>query len=159
MELLARGRSPPGPQNASAPSIRWDFFVSHASADAAAAVSLCKQLELLGLRTWIAPRDIGPGAHYAESIIDGIERSHAVLMLVSPAALSSPHVLREIERTVSLRRSLFPVRLADVQPQGALAYLLSGCQWLDRWRQDDAATARQLASALSGLGSTGRAGT
>lgn len=159
MELLARGRSALAPRTGSRPLMRWDVFVSHASADAEAAVSLCTQLELLGLRAWIAPRDIGPGAHYAESIIDGLERSRAVLMLVSPAALSSPHVLREIERAVSLRRSLFPIRVADVQPEGALAYLLSGCQWLDRWRQDDPATARQLASALGALDGAGRAGT
>lgn len=158
MALLARGRSAPAPSNGNTPTMRWDVFVSHASADAEAAVSLCTQLEGLGLRAWIAPRDIGPGAHYAESIIDGLERSRAVLMLVSPTALSSPHVLREIERAVSLRRSLFPVRLADVQPEGALAYLLSGCQWLDRWRQDDSAIARQLAAALGARGEFGSAG-
>lgn len=159
LELLARGRS-----SARAPSrvgqpMHWDAFISHASADAAAAVSLCEQLEALGLRGWIAPRDIAPGAHYAESIIDGLERSRAVVMLVSPAALGSPHVLREIERAVSLRRKLLPVRLADVRPEGALAYLLSGCQWLDRWRQDDQAIAGQLASALPARGDVRSAGT
>ena len=148
LELLARGRSAADPGSGAALTAHWDVFISHASDDAAAALSICGQLEALGLRSWMAPRDIAPGAHYAESIIDALERSAAVVVLLSPAALRSPHVLREIERAVSLRRTLLPVRLVDVQAQGALAYLLSGCQWLDRWRQHDSVTAQQLASAL-----------
>ncbi len=108
-----------------------DCFISHTSSDAGLAGRLCEALEALGLRCWIAPRDIPAGHSYAEGIMTALRRSRALLLLLSPAALASQHVQRELERAVSLRCKVLPLRLAAVQPQGAFEYLLSGCQWTD----------------------------
>lgn len=127
-----------------------DAFVSHASPDADSARALCEQLEALGLRCWIAPRDIGPGEHYADVIDAALRLSRALVLVLSDAALASPHVLREAERALHHRAHIFPVRLSAVQPGGAFGYLLSGCQWTDappgrNWK----AVAERLAYALS----------
>jgi len=37
-----------------------DIFISHSSADCAAAEQICAYLEATGLSCWIAPRDIPP---------------------------------------------------------------------------------------------------
>jgi hypothetical protein len=44
-------------------------FVSYASADAALANATVETLERRGLRCWIAPRDIMPGAQYRLRVI------------------------------------------------------------------------------------------
>lgn len=143
--VLARRLPAPGRSAA-----RADLFISHASADAAAARRLCAALEGLGLRCWIAPRDIAAGAHYAEVIVDAIEGTRAMVLLASAAAWTSPHVLREVELAVGCRRVLLPVRLAEVTPAGSFAYLLSGCQWSDAFEPfEEGVLAQRLATGLA----------
>ena len=50
-------------------------FISHSSQDTEAASRICSFLEARGVTCWIAPRDVNPGAIYAEEILDGIESS------------------------------------------------------------------------------------
>ena len=77
------------------------IFLSHSSRDAAIADKICEQLEKNGIKCFIAPRDIRPGKEYAEEIINGIDESAAMILLMSQNANSSPHVLREVEHAVS----------------------------------------------------------
>jgi hypothetical protein len=127
-----------------------DAFISHASADAAAAIRVCAQLEAGGMRCWIAPRDIAAGRHYAEVIDDALRGSRAIVLLLSEAAMDSPHVLRELERAVNHRVLVLPLRLSALQARHAFGYLLSGCQWTDALPgHDEAAIAQRLLSALA----------
>ena len=53
-----------------------DVFISYASSDKAVADAVCSQLESIHrIRCWIAPRDVTPGASWAESIIDALDGS------------------------------------------------------------------------------------
>ena len=53
-----------------------DVFISYASSDKVVADAVCSQLESLHrIRCWIAPRDVTPGASWAESIIDALDGS------------------------------------------------------------------------------------
>ena len=47
-----------------------DVFISYSSKDKPAADAACAVLESKGIRCWIAPRDIIPGADWGESIIE-----------------------------------------------------------------------------------------
>lgn len=71
------------------------IFISHSSRDAVIAGQICEQLEKNGAKCFIAPRDIRPGKEYAEEIINGIDQSAAMVLLMSQNANGSPHVLRE----------------------------------------------------------------
>ncbi|MCI9073497.1 MAG: toll/interleukin-1 receptor domain-containing protein [Lachnospiraceae bacterium] len=77
------------------------MFISHSSRDAAIAGQICDRLEKNGLNCFIAPRDIRPGKEYAEEIVNGIDNSAAMVLLMSRNANGSPHVLREVEYAVS----------------------------------------------------------
>jgi len=46
-----------------------DVFISHSSVDKNAADAICHALEQSGVKCWIAPRDIQPGANYGGEII------------------------------------------------------------------------------------------
>ncbi len=54
-----------------------DVFVSYASQDAAVANSIVENLEQHGLKCWIAPRDVKPGAQYADAIVRAINEAKA----------------------------------------------------------------------------------
>ncbi len=120
-----------------------DVFISHASADRNTASSLCERLEARGIQCWLAPRDIRPGRHFAEEALAAIEGAHAIVVLLSQQANASVHVRNEVDRAVSYGKPVFPVRIEDILPSGALELYLSSHQWIDAWSStlDDCASA------------------
>jgi hypothetical protein len=82
----------------------------------------------------MAPRDIRAGREYADEIIHGLERSAAVVLVLSEAANTSVFVLREIERAVSKDINVVPVRIEEVTPSPGLELFISGTHWMDVWR-------------------------
>jgi len=108
-----------------------DVFLSHSAADKAAAQAVLAGLEGHGIRCWIAPRDVLAGAEYGQQIVDAIKSSRAFVVIFSGSANASPHVRRELERAVSLDKTILPFRVEDVMPTGAMEYCLSGTHWLD----------------------------
>lgn len=112
-------------------------FISYSSKDTEVAQRLCKALEDSGSRCFIAFRDIRPGMSYAEEIINGIDSSFAVVLLLSENSNSSPHVLREIERAVSKRVPVIVYRMAEVSMSKSMEYFLCPNQWLDATPEDD----------------------
>jgi len=73
-----------------------DVFVSYASQDAAVANSIVEDLEQHRLRCWIAPRDVKPGAQYADAIVRAINEAKALVLVMSGSAVASSHVAREV---------------------------------------------------------------
>jgi hypothetical protein len=108
-----------------------DVFVSHSSKDKQAALAMVHYLEDLGIRCWVAPRDIAPGKSFAEAILDGISGTNVMVLILSASANTSPHVQREVERALSSGKPVIPVRIEDVRPTGALDYFISSVHWID----------------------------
>ena len=107
------------------------LFISHSSVNAEVAKKICELLESNGHECFLAPRDIRTGHEYAEEIIAGIERSDAVLLLLSEDANQSPHVLREIERAVSKHITIMVYKLEEVELSKSLEYFLMMHQWVN----------------------------
>lgn len=132
-----------------------DVFLSHSSRDGDHAQALCSLLEQAGVTVWIAPRDIPPGSDYTTSVMEGVRGCEAVVALVSREFQTSPYTHREIERAVSLRVGVVPVRLDDAPLSGWAELLLSPCQWLDgppvTGEPDWAATSQRLVAAIRNL--------
>lgn len=108
-----------------------DIFISYASKDKPTADALCATLEGKGLRCWIAPRDVMPGADWSEAIIDAINGSRALVLVYSDHANTSPQIRREVERAVHKGIAVVPLRIEDVPMSKALEYFISTPHWLD----------------------------
>jgi hypothetical protein len=67
-------------------------FISYASQDAAVANSVVENLEQHGVKCWVAPRDVKPGAQYADAIIRAINEAKAMVVVLSSSAMDSSHV-------------------------------------------------------------------
>ncbi len=118
------------------------IFISYSSSDKAVADQICTALENSGTACWIAPRDIQPGADYPAAILKGIEAARAVVVLISPAAVESPHILSELGHAFSKKKPIVPFRLANTNLPPDFDYFLSLSQWLDA---SDGATPENLA--------------
>src|ERR1700733_10843639 len=108
-----------------------DVFISYASGDTQGADAVCAKLESQGVRCWIAPRDVLPGVHYGEAIIDAIHECRIMVLVFSSKANLSGHIPKEIERAVSQGCTVMPLRIEDVAPAKSLDYVIGGVHWLD----------------------------
>jgi len=122
--------SPGGPVAATA-GAAGHLLISYASHDADLAQKVCSALEEAGFPCWMAPRDVKPGAQYADAIVRAINESEAVILVLSASAVASSHVRREVERAASKHKQIIAFRL-DAEPLNpALEYFLGESQWID----------------------------
>jgi TolB-like protein/Tfp pilus assembly protein PilF len=106
-------------------------FISYASHDVTVAQQVCSALEAAGFSCWIAPRDVRPGAQYADAIVGAINEAKAVVLVLSQAAIASSHVAREVERAASKHKPIIAFRIDAAALNRALEYFLSNSQWID----------------------------
>jgi TolB-like protein/tetratricopeptide (TPR) repeat protein len=141
-----RGQPPTDPPLASrAPNASSHVFISYASQDAPVANAVVGALEGHGIKCWIAPRDVVPGALYADEIVHAINEARVVVLILSEHAVGSPHVGKEIERASSKRRRIVTLRTDSASLPGAFEYFLSESQWIEAGSGGlDAAAAKLL---------------
>lgn len=108
-----------------------DIFISYSSNDKLTADAICSIFESNGIRCWIAPRDILPGMDWGESIIDAINNSQVMVLILSSSSNASDQVKREVERAVHKSIVIIPFRIEDVQLSKSLEYQLSLTHWMD----------------------------
>jgi hypothetical protein len=106
-------------------------FISHSTKDRPTAEAICAHLESAGIKCWIAPRDIEPGATWTRGIMQGLEACRVLILVFSEHANNSDHVQREVAKAFSSGLAVIPFRIEHVLPNQSLAYFLDTVQWLD----------------------------
>ena len=126
-------------------------FISHATGDHAVAEQICRLLEENGIGCWIAPRNVDAGSDYASQILDGIESTRVMVLLLSEPANASVFVKMEVERAISKGKVVIPFRIQEVQPSRSLELFISNHQWIDAWAPPLDSRVQVLAAAIRGL--------
>ena len=138
----------PAPEGAQDPIAAGAVFISHASQDVAIANAVVAALEYQGFKCWIAPRDVTPGARYADEIIRAINGTRVVVLVLSKSAIASPHIGKEVERASSKRRPIVALRTDAAPLTTALEYFLSESQWIDLATDGTEAAIAKLVTAV-----------
>ena len=112
-------------------------FISHSSKNVKKAEKICEYIEKSGHSCFYAPRDIRTGFSYAEEIMNGIDSSDALVLVLSKESNESPHVLREIERAVSLGLPIIVYKTEEVTLTKSMEYFLMSHQWLNMETDED----------------------
>jgi TolB-like protein/tetratricopeptide (TPR) repeat protein len=128
-----------------------DVFLSYASADAGVAEAVCRGLERAGTACWIAPRDVAPGAQYADAIVRAINGARVLVLVLSESAVASAHVGKEIERASSKRRPIIALKIDAVPLTPAFEYFLSESQWIEAPGKDVDGALPRLSAAIRHL--------
>jgi hypothetical protein len=97
-------------------------------------------LENGGFQCWIANRDVWQ--NYQEEIVDAIKKAGAMIVIFSAAANESDEIKKELSLAGRYRIPKFPVRIEDIAPQGAFEYEFSNAQYIDFFKNRDAAISR-----------------
>lgn len=129
----------------------FDVFISHSHKDSNVANAMCHKLEESNIRCWIAPRDIPPGATWADEISKAIKLSKFMVIIFSSASNQSKQVLREIEVAISNDVVVLPFRIEDLKPSDGMEYYLSTTHWIDAIDVNLEAKFQQLVSNINGF--------
>jgi len=127
-----------------------NVFISYAEEDSASANQVCQTTERLGLKCWMAPRDVRAGDEWVDAIDKALRDCAAVVVLLSASAQKSVHVKRELNQAITYDKRIFPYRLDNVPIGGGFAYLLSTVHWVDRSTTNFDSFAGQLKRVLDG---------
>jgi hypothetical protein len=124
-------------------------FISHSSEDASIARDICKILEKSGINCWIAPRDVRPGFNYDEEILEGINTTKSMVIVLSEHSNESVFVKREVERAITYRKEIYTIRIQDIKPSKKLEFFLSTVHWIDAFSSSLENEVINLASILN----------
>ncbi len=110
--------------------------MSYATGDAGdIAENVVIDLERRGLRCWVAPRDIPAGSKsWAAEIVRAIRDCDNFVLLLSEAANASDEIEKELSEAARHRKTVFVIRVADIEPSDGLGYHLNRVQWRDLFR-------------------------
>jgi flagellar basal body-associated protein FliL len=113
--------------------MNYDVFISYCSEDKKIADALVHHLEAKEIRCWIDHRDLLPGFSWREGIIEALEGSPGIVMvlLFSSASNKSRQVIKEISMADEENILVIPVRIENILPIGAIKLELQGRHWLD----------------------------
>jgi hypothetical protein len=91
-------------------------FISHSSKDEALASKVVSHLERAGLDVWYDKREIMPGDNWGDKIAQGLRESDAMVILLTPGALESDFMRRDIDFALSqkpFKRRVVPVLVGN----------------------------------------------
>jgi hypothetical protein len=129
----------------------FDAFISYSHKDKLIADSACGVVEASGIRCWIAPRDIRPGAEWGEAISEGIDHCRVMILIFSANSNESRQVRREVARGFNQGLTIVPVRVEMVEPNRALAFQIETFHWLDALNEPRERYFRELARHLKAI--------
>ncbi|HET6400665.1 MAG TPA: TIR domain-containing protein [Candidatus Kapabacteria bacterium] len=105
-----------------------DIFISYSSQDRAQAYQLIELLGSAGLSVWIDRSGIEAAASWSESIVDAIDACKAFIVMLSPASIVSPNVVKEVSLASEKRKKILPLDLEPVELSKSIQYALAGIQ-------------------------------
>ncbi len=85
------------------------IFISYAQPDETFAVRLASDLRQGGAQIWIDVQDAEPGRNWARSIERALAASQMMIVVLSPAALETAHVMVEWQAYLEAHRPVIPV--------------------------------------------------
>lgn len=119
-----------------------DVFISFSSKDIRLAELIREKIEASGPRCWISSRDVAPGDNYQAAIVKAIARARVMVLVFSSNANASHEISKELALASQNELTVIPARVEDVVPSEAFRFELATRQYIDLFRDWDAALDR-----------------
>ena len=113
------------------------IFTSYSSKNAKVAREIAERLQGQGHEVWLDKLRIFGGDSYAERISDGIGRADVFMPLLSPSAVQSPWVWREMCFAVEKNKTIVPVVAEFTELPEKVAFVLAGLHCVDFQNSED----------------------
>jgi len=111
--------------------MKHDVFIVHADKDRSIADAICQKLESAGLRYWISARETSAGDEEMKEILNAIECSQVIVVILSANANADPAIKRKIVHAHYTQRHIIPFRVGATIPRGEFLFYLGSASWFN----------------------------
>lgn len=101
----------------------------------------------MGLRCWIAPRDVNPGINYPTQIVNAIKSSNLMVAIASNNLNKSGHCGNEILLAFDNNKIIIPFFIEDATLSDELQYSLNSKHWI-HYDKDFSGSLKKLAETV-----------
>ena len=108
-----------------------NIFCSYSRRDSDFAERIVNFVSSRGYSVWMDQSGIDGASIWTESIVEAIDESGAVILLVSSHSVNSPHVLKEISLAMEKNKVVFPLVIEKTDLPRTFQYLLAGIQQIE----------------------------
>ena len=129
-----------------------DVFLSYSREDKARVLDLAARLRAAGVNIWIDQGGIDGAALWGESIVRALEGAKVLLLMVTPSAVSSHNVTKEVMLTSERKGHILPVHLEPTTIPLGLKYPLAGIQHIEYYNGDPDENLQAILHSLDVLG-------
>lgn len=126
-------------------------FISYARKDEVFANAMVKYFEQNDIHCFIDKRDIKPGTKYSEEIINAIEESDIVILILTKESNNSENVRNEIDNASNLKKKIIVFRIENIALSRSLQFYLATSQWFDAFSYRGEQYFEQLTGYVKGL--------
>src|SRR3954453_6772667 len=120
------------------------LFGSYSRSDAQFVGRLTAALEADGHDVWVDTEDIAGSEQWRASIVAGVQRADAVLLVMSPRSMTSPNVEREVTVAAEESRRIVPLVLEPAEMTGSILFELAGAHQMSSAPRDFAIGMEEL---------------
>jgi adenylate cyclase len=129
-----------------------EVFLSYSREDKTRVLDLAARLRAAGVDLWIDQGGIDGAALWGETIVRALEDAKVLLLMVTPSAVSSHNVAKEVMLTSERKGHILPVHLEPTTIPPSLKYPLAGIQHIEFFQGDPEANLKAILRSLQGLG-------
>jgi hypothetical protein len=128
-----------------------DVFINHSTAGKLTAYAICSELESIGIRCWILPRDLNIGIAWDQSIANAIKCCRLMIVVLSDYASRSDRIERQLELAFNHSVIVIPFKtepepvVTDAEPSADPVH------WLDMVTPEMAQRLRSLCTLVAGF--------
>ncbi|MBS1903822.1 MAG: TIR domain-containing protein [Bacteroidetes bacterium] len=105
-----------------------DIFISYSRKDAEAALALAERLRSDGASVWMDTAALAAAETWSAEIVTAIEGCTFFIVLISPNAVASRNVTKEVSLASESKKTIIPIELVRCELNPAMKYALAGLQ-------------------------------
>jgi hypothetical protein len=108
-----------------------DVFISYRRKDSEFVQQLHQELTNRGISAWFDKESIEVADHWRTSIAEGIRECKVFVLVLSPDAVESVNIRKEVDLAESHHKKIVPLVWRKTDIPVAFEYALAGIQWID----------------------------
>src|SRR6266487_3044565 len=112
-------------------------FISYSRKDSETVDRIVARLEAENFIVWIDREEILGGELWQESIVKAVDNAYVFVLMLSPDAVASDNVRKEVDLAEQSGKALLPMLLAPTELPTKFRYPLAGIQWIEYYRDPD----------------------
>jgi TolB-like protein/tetratricopeptide (TPR) repeat protein len=129
-----------------------EVFVSYARVNRERVLQLVERMRSAGVGVWIDEGGIHGASLWGQEIVDAIESSKVMVLMLSDASITSDNVVKELSIASEDKKPILPVYLHQAVIPKSMRYQLAGIQHIEYFEGNEDAAFRSMCVALSRLG-------